>query len=174
MDSFTFELAQEVRDAKFKRRSAHKHAKLFNQLVHRHIKRSKELLKRSNELGKLNRSRKKHKKALHHIEKESIRWLSHREELMMKLENPNFRVKGEKKRGHVLVQKEVDKSLEKEAQIQQKIAQMDSFTFELAQEVRDTKFKRRAAHKHAKLFNQLVHRRIKRSKELLKRLNELG
>ena len=63
-------------------------------------------------------SRKKHKKALHHIEKESMRWLSHREELMMKLENTNFRVKGEKKRGHVLVQKEVDKSLEKEAQIQ--------------------------------------------------------
>ena len=32
---------------------------------------------------------------------------------MMKLENSNLRVKVEKKRGQVLVQKEVDKSLEK-------------------------------------------------------------
>ena len=57
--------------------------------------------------------RKKHKKALNQIEKERIRWLSHREELIMKLENSNLRVKGEKKRGQVLVQKEVDKSLAK-------------------------------------------------------------
>ena len=33
--------------------------------------------------------RKKQKKALHHIDKERIRWLSHREELIMKLENSN-------------------------------------------------------------------------------------
>ena len=39
-------------------------------------------------------SRKKQKKALHHIEKKRIRWLSHREELMMKLENFKLRVKG--------------------------------------------------------------------------------
>ena len=39
----------------------------------------------------------------------------------MKLENYNLRVKVEKKRGQVLVQKEVDKSLAKEAQMQQKI-----------------------------------------------------
>ena len=50
-------------------------------------------------------SRKKQKKALHQIEKDRIRWLSRREGLMMKLENSNFRFKGEKKRGHFLVQK---------------------------------------------------------------------
>ena len=50
------------------------------------------------------------KKALHHIEKERIRWMSHQEELITKLENSNLRVKGEKKRGQVLVQKEVYKS----------------------------------------------------------------
>ena len=119
-------------------------------------------------------SRKKQKKALHQIEKERIRWLSHQEELMMKLENSNLRVKGEKKRGQVLVQKEVDKSLAKEAQLQQKIEEIDSFTFELAEEVRDVDRKRRAAHMHAKYCKQLAHRRPKRSKELLKRLKELG
>ena len=62
----------------------------------------------------------------------------------------------------------------KEAQLQQKIEDMDSFTFELAEEVRDADRKRRAAHKHAKHFKQLAHRRIKRSKELLKRSNKLG
>ena len=83
---------------------------------------------------------------------------------MMKLENSNLRVKGEKKRGQVLVQKEVDKSLVKEAQLQHKIEKMDSFTFELAEEVRDANLKRRVAHNHAKYFKQLAHRRLKRSK----------
>ena len=63
---------------------------------------------------------------------------------MTKLENSNLRVKGEKKRGHMLVQKGVYKSLAKEAQIQQKIEDLDSFTFELAEEVRDADRKRRA------------------------------
>ena len=45
-----------------------------------------------------NAYRKNLKKALHHIEKERIRWLSHQDELMMKLENDNSRVKVEKKR----------------------------------------------------------------------------
>ena len=40
--------------------------------------------------------------------------------------------------------------------------------------MRDSYRKRRAAHKHAKHFKQLAHRRLIRSKELLKRLNELG
>ena len=40
--------------------------------------------------------------------------------MKMKLENSNLRVKGEKKRGQLLVQKEVDKSLAKEDQLQQK------------------------------------------------------
>ena len=62
----------------------------------------------------------------------------------------------------------------KEAQLQQKIEEMDSFTFELAEEVSYADHKRRAAHKHAKHFKQLAHRRIKSLKELLKRLNELG
>ena len=44
--------------------------------------------------------------------------MSHREELMMKLENSNLRVKEEKKGGQVLVQKEVDKSLAREDQLQ--------------------------------------------------------
>ena len=70
-------------------------------------------------------SHKKQKKALHHIEKERIRWISRREELMMKLENSNMRVKGEKKRGQVLVQKEVDKSLAKESPLQQKIEDLE-------------------------------------------------
>ena len=51
-----------------------------------------------------------------------------------------------------MVQKKVDKYLAKEAQLQQKIEEMDSFTFELAEEVRDANRKRRAAHKHAKHF----------------------
>ena len=114
-------------------------------------------------------SRKKQKKALHQIKKERIRWIPHQEELMTKLENSNLRVKGEKKRGQVLVQKEVEKSLAKEAQLQQKIEEMDSLTFELAEEVRDANHKRRAEHKHAKHFKHLAHRRLKRSKELLKR-----
>ena len=50
---------------------------------------------------------------------------------------------------------------------------MDSFTFELAEEVRDDNRKRRAAHNHAKQFKQLAHRWLKRLKELLKRLKEL-
>ena len=58
-------------------------------------------------------SRKKQKKAMHQVEKERIRWLFHREELMMKLKNSNLRVKGENNRGQVLVQNEVDKSLAK-------------------------------------------------------------
>ena len=62
----------------------------------------------------------------------------------------------------------------KKDQLQQKTEEMDSFTFELDEEVRGTDRKRRAAHKHAKQFKQLVHRRIKRSKELLKRSNEIG
>ena len=74
----------------------------------------------------------------------------------------------------MLVQKEIDKSLEKEAQLQKKIEDMDSFTFELVEEVRDSNHNRRAAYNHAKHFNQLAHRRIKRSEELLKRSNELG
>ena len=74
----------------------------------------------------------------------------------------------------MLVQKEVDKSLAKEYQLQKKIEEMDSFTFELAEEVRDANCKRRAAHKHAKHFKQLAHSLLKRSKELLKRPNELG
>ena len=52
----------------------------------------------------------------------------------------------------MLAQKEVDKSMAKEAQLQQKIEEMDSFTFELAEEVRDADRKIRAAHKHAKHF----------------------
>ena len=73
---------------------------------------------------------------------------------MMKLQNSNLRVKGEKKRGQALAQKEVDKSLAKEAQLKHKIEDMDSFTFELAEKVRDADRKRRAAHKHAKHFKQ--------------------
>ena len=74
----------------------------------------------------------------------------------------------------MLVQKEVDKSFEKESQMQQKIEDLESFTFKLAEEVRDANRKRRAAHKHAKHFKQLEHMRLKRSKELLKRSNKLG
>ena len=58
-------------------------------------------------------SRKKQKKALHQIDKERIGWMSHREELTMKLENSNLRVNGENNRGQVLVQKDIDKSLVK-------------------------------------------------------------
>ena len=83
---------------------------------------------------------------------------------MMKLENPNLRVKGENNRGQVLVQKEVDKYLAKEVQLQHKIEDMESFTFELAEEVRYSDRKRRAEHEHAKHFKQLAHRRLKRSK----------
>ena len=61
------------------------------------------------------------------------------------------------------MKKEVDKSLVKEAQLQHKIEEMDSFTFELAEEVRDANRKRRAAHNHSKHFKQLAHRRLKRS-----------
>ena len=68
-----------------------------------------------------------------------------------------------------MVQKEVDKSRSKEAQLQQKIEEIDSFTFELAEEVREANLKRRATHKHDKHFKQLTHRRLKSSKELLKR-----
>ena len=56
--------------------------------------------------------------------------MSHRYELMTKLDNYNLRVKGEKKREQVLVQKEVDKFLAKEDHLQQKIEELDSFTFE--------------------------------------------
>ena len=66
-----------------------------------------------------------------------------------------------------MVQKDVDKYLAKEAQLLQKIEEMDSFTFELAEEVRDANRKRRDSHKHAKHFKQLAYRWIKR-------LNELG
>ena len=40
--------------------------------------------------------------------------------------------------------------------------------------MRDANRKIRVAHNHAKQFKQLEHRRLKRSKELLKRSNELG
>ena len=40
--------------------------------------------------------------------------------------------------------------------------------------MRDADRKRRAARKHVKHFKQLAHRRLNRSKELLKRSNELG
>ena len=73
-----------------------------------------------------------------------------------------------------MVQKEVDKYLEKESQLQQKIDEMDSFTFEFAKEVRDANRKRSAAHKHVKHFKLLAHRWINRLKELLKISNELG
>ena len=49
-----------------------------------------------------------------------------------------------------MVQNEVDKSLAKKAQLQQKIEEMDSFPFQLDEEVRDINLKRRAANKHAK------------------------
>ena len=78
----------------------------------------KELRAATKKIRKENTSSfKKQKKALHQIDKERIRWLSHREELMTKLENSNLRVKGENKRGQVLVQKEVEKYLVKEAQL---------------------------------------------------------
>ena len=63
-----------------------------------------------------------------------------------------------------MVQKEVYKSLAKEAQLQQKMEKLDSFTFKLAEEVRDAYRKRRDSHKHVKHFKQLVHRRLKKSK----------
>ena len=62
----------------------------------------------------------------------------------------------------------------KEPHMQQKIEELDSFTFDLDGELRDADRKRRAAHKHAKHFKQLAHMRIKRSKEILKRSNVLG
>ena len=65
------------------------------------------------------------KKDLHQIEKERIRWISHREELMMNLENSKLRVKGENKRGQVLVQKEVENSLAKEYHLQHQIKELD-------------------------------------------------
>ena len=68
---------------------------------------------------------KNQKKALYQIEKERIMWLYHQEDLTMKLENSNLRVKVEKNRGQVLVQKEVDKSLAKEAQLQHKIEDLE-------------------------------------------------
>ena len=85
-----------------------------------------------------------------------------------------MRVKGENKRVHVLVQKEVGKSLAKESQLQHKIEDLDSFTFELDEKVRGVDRKRKADHKHVKHFKQLAHRWLKRSKELLKSSNELG
>ena len=51
---------------------------------------------------------------------------------------------------------------------------MDSFTFELDEKFWDVNRKRRVAHNHAKHFKQLAHRRLKRSKDLLKWSNELG
>ena len=89
----------------------------------------------------------------------------------MKLYNSKLGVKIENNRGQLLVQKEVYKSLAKEAQLQQKIEEMDSLTFELAEEVKDANRKIRTAHKHSKHFNQLAHGRLKRLKELLKRSN---
>ena len=56
----------------------------------------------------------------------------------------------------------------KESQLHHKIEEVDSFTFELAEEVRDANRKIRDAHNHAKHFEKLAHRRLKRSKELLK------
>ena len=85
---------------------------------------------------------KKKKKGLYQIEKERIRWIYHLEEMIMKLDNSNLWLKGEKKRGQVLVKKEVYKSSAKEDQLQQKIKELDSFTFKLDEEVRDTDFKR--------------------------------
>ena len=72
------------------------------------------------------------------------------------------------------MQKEVENFLAKEAQLQHKIEEMDSLNFELAEEVRDADLKKRDAHKHAKHFNQLTHRRLKRMKKMLKRSNDLG
>ena len=86
----------------------------------------------------------------------------------MNLDNSRLRFKGEKNRGQVLVQKDVDKYLEKEAQTQQKIEELDTFKFELAEEVRDSDCKRKASHKHAKKFKQLEYMRLKRLKEFLK------
>ena len=54
MDSFTFELAEEVRGADGKRRASHNHVKHFKKLAHRRLNRSKEIIKRSNELSELN------------------------------------------------------------------------------------------------------------------------
>ena len=82
----------------------------------------------------------------------------------MKLYNSKLGVKIENNRGQLLVQKEVYKSLAKEAQLQQKMEKLDSFTFKLAEEVRDAYCKRRASHKHVKNFKQLAHRRLKKSK----------
>ena len=73
-----------------------------------------------------------------------------------------------------MVQKEVDKSLVKTSQLQQKIEEMDSFTFDLDEELRVADCKRRSAHKYAKHFKKLSNRWLKRSKELLKQLNEIG
>ena len=93
---------------------------------------------------------------------------------MMNLENSNLKAKGENKRCQVLEQKEVDKSLSKEARLQQKIEELESFTLELDEEVRDSDRKRRSSHNHAKHFKKMAHRQLKRSKELIKRSNELG
>ena len=74
----------------------------------------------------------------------------------------------------MLVKNEVDNSLAKESQLRKKIEEMNSLTFELDEEFRDADRNIRASHKHAKHFKQLAHRRVKRSKELLKRSNEIG
>ena len=74
----------------------------------------------------------------------------------------------------MLVQTEVDKSLAREAQLQQKIEELELFTFELDETVRDANRKRRAAHKHSKHFKKLAHRQLNTSKEMLKISNELS
>ena len=73
-----------------------------------------------------------------------------------------------------MVKNEVDNSLAKESQLRKKIEEMNSLTFELDEEFRDADRNIRASHKHSKHFKQLAHRRVKRSKELLKRSNEIG
>ena len=73
-----------------------------------------------------------------------------------------------------MAKKDFDKYLAKEAQLKKKIEEIGSFTFELAEEVRDANRKRSAAHKHVKHFKLLAHRWLNRLKELLKISNELG
>ena len=107
------------------------------------------------------------------LEEERMMWYYHREELLRTVDTAKSNTVEEKTKGRNLVQQEFDRALLKEAELQQQIDDLNSWTFELVDEANTAMEEKRISLRSLKTAGRLARRRLKRVNELKTSNNQL-
>ena len=118
-------------------------------------------------------SEKKMAKIQEQLEEERMMWYDHREELLRDVDTAKSNTAESKTKGRKLVQQEFDRALLKEAELQQQINELNSWTFELVDEANTAMEEKRISLRRLKRAGRLARLRLKRVNELKTRNNQL-